>query len=259
MNLKEQVNLFVYELAMQVMEYGQSKGWAMLHPISMTELTHVIKICYLMENSQNLFQMSRGREAIVCNLNRQIEEYLLLYHVEPVVKKEPENGNLEEEKKQQNIDVNLNWWIAKEIPLKDERLRIYLKIYASCLLQPRDCKVVLFFRRLLFYSEFQLLKTGMKSLTSEIMQQQNELQKQLEIRENADIFNEWIVNIEQEVTEPEKTEILFAYYRKYCNKNEIKGITSVKAFRFIEDTYLTGKRNWKNQEAELARMNEKNF
>ncbi len=32
MNLKEQVNLFVYELAMQVMEYGQSKGWAMLHP-----------------------------------------------------------------------------------------------------------------------------------------------------------------------------------------------------------------------------------
>lgn len=252
MDLREQVNLFVYELAMQVMEYGQSKGWAMFHPVSMIELIHVIKVCYLIENKQELLQMSRKEQENVCYLDRQIEEYLLLYHAEQVMKKEPEGKNPE------HREVNLNWWIAKEIPLKEEGLRIYLKIYASCLLQPKDWIATLFFRKLLFYSEFQLLKTGLKTLTPQIMRQQEELQKQLDLQEDAHIFK-LIRDMGSEVTAPEETAILFAYYKKYCDKNEIKGITTVRAFHFIEETYLAGRKNWREQEAELARTQEKNL
>lgn len=238
MELKEQVNLFVSELAMQAMEYGKNKGWAMLHPVSIVELTHVIKVCYLIKNKQKLINMSEEERKTVCDLNRQIEECLLLYHVE----KKGKDGE----------DVDLNWWIARENLLREERIRIYLKIYVSCLLQPKDRGVTCFFRRFLFYSEFHLLKTGVESLSAEILQQQEDLQRAWHIQEEWNVCNEENENMDKEtVTKFRETDAVFEYYKKYCEKREVKDVKNIQAIlQLVREDCLSGEYNWKEQEAE---------
>ena len=86
------------------MEYGSDKGWAMLHPVSIVELTGIMKVCFLNENRQELFDKKDLREEntnIIYYLSERIEETLFENHV------------LWDDKKQLLVDVE--FWMVSDI------------------------------------------------------------------------------------------------------------------------------------------------
>lgn len=78
MNLKEQVNLLIFKLAMK---YEEIAGWGTSHPVSITELTYLIMLCILNENDQNPVELENQEINKYDNLYDQIETYISENHV----------------------------------------------------------------------------------------------------------------------------------------------------------------------------------
>lgn len=206
---------------MRAMEYGSDKGWAMLHPVSIVELTGIMKVCFLNENRQELFDKKDLREEntnIIYYLSERIEETLFENHV------------LWDDKKQLLVDVE--FWMVSDIEPKEKDTMLYLDIFVSHLAHKREQRVTLFCRRVLFYAGWDLfIKLG----TGDIVQKKEE-----------ELFQK--LNINAEGSGYEQLYEDFEYYKKYCDSYGMK--IDISHTR-IRESCIAGFQNWQIKNTRL--------